>query len=58
MTEEPTDAQKHTISLIIAVPGAIMIATSLKPEIISAIVGVIGIFLLAFGAICEGSVKK
>lgn len=58
MNDDLTDNEKHIISFIIACPGVVLISVSLKPDILPSIVGIIGIALLAFGAICEGSIRK
>jgi|GEM_PF-4514831 len=55
--EEPTNFEKHIISTIIAMIGAIMISITLKPDSLSLLVGLIGIVMLGFGGVLEGGVK-
>ena len=55
---ELTDMEKNVIAIAIAMPGAVMISCSLRPDTISLVVGTIGIFLLSFGSICRGSIKQ
>jgi hypothetical protein len=57
MTKEPTNFEKNAIAIVIAMPGVVMISMSFKPDELSLIVGIIGIFMLSFGSILRGSIK-
>lgn len=54
----PTNFEKNVIATVIAMPGVVMISYSLRPDAISMVVGIVGIFLLSFGSICKGSIKE